>query len=434
MVTPAELTIPEGEARNLTVSVLDTDGQQMPGQAVSWSSTNVVVATVDERGRVAALLPGTALIVATVGNHADTSTITIPAAPIASVRLTPATVVMELGVTVDLVATVRDIFDRDVVMQLAWTSSASTVAGVSPNGAVTGLGLGSAEIRATLGGVSGTAQVTVLRPTVAGVQVQPDTAVLLEGESLPLTVEVTSSRGEVLTDRTVIWWTQLPGVVTVSATGQLQTVAVGGSWVGAEVEGVRDSTWVSVGPRPPAGYHLTVTNHLERPAAFTIAGQPVAIIGTGQQVRLFRAPEADLRSGWTLSRPRLAQTWLGEAVIDTFPPITGADGDSLHLVIQAQLTDGRRLVTPVLRNVTGISVLISMEQRIETVPCFCLVQSLGEEEITNLGYWFLPTEQRLLIHRRTDIPRAGPFLAVPINPAEVDPVTGVWRFRVVTGP
>ncbi len=434
ILTPAELIIPEGEARTLTVSVFDQAAHPMANQTVTWSSNNPVVATVDPRGRVAALLPGSALIVAAVGDHADTSRITIPPAPIASIRLTPATAVIELGVTLDLVALVRDIFDRDVLLPLDWTSSNAAVVGVSPNGAVIGVGLGEVEIRATLNGVSGTAQVSVIPPVVAAVQVSPDSVALLVGESLPLAAEVMSGRGEVLTDRLVVWWSQLPGVVAVSETGQLQAVAVGGSWVGAEVEGVRDSAWVSVEPPPPAGYHLTITNHLLQSALFTIDGQPIITIGSGQQLRLFRAPESGMRAGWSLVRKMSGQGPVGEAVLDTFPPITGADGDSLELAIRAELTDGRRLVTPVLRNVIGTTVLIMMAQREEPQPCFCVVQSLGEDEIAGLGYWFLPVGQQLLIHRRADIGRTGPFLAVPVAPAEVDPWNGIWRYRIVTGP
>ena len=93
---------------------------------------------------------------------------TTPGATVASVDVNPNPASVEQALDVQLTATPRDsagnpLSDRLII----WSTSDSTVAKVSGTGDVTGWGTGTAAIRATSGGVTGTSTVTVVSTTAA---------------------------------------------------------------------------------------------------------------------------------------------------------------------------------------------------------------------------------------------------------------------------
>jgi len=66
-----------GATVQLTVEVLDQNGQAMAGAAVTWSSNATAVATVDASGLVTGIAEGSAMITATSGDTRGTSEITV---------------------------------------------------------------------------------------------------------------------------------------------------------------------------------------------------------------------------------------------------------------------------------------------------------------------------------------------------------------------
>jgi alpha-tubulin suppressor-like RCC1 family protein len=88
-----------------------------------------------------------------------------PESPVATVSVTPSTSTLAPGETVQLEAVTQDaagtvLTDREI----AWSSSAEAVATVSETGLVTGVSEGSATIRATSEGKTGSAAITVTMP------------------------------------------------------------------------------------------------------------------------------------------------------------------------------------------------------------------------------------------------------------------------------
>lgn len=77
-----------------------------------------------------------------------------------SVTVSPSSATIQAGATVQLAATTKPASSATFV----WSSSNSSVAMVSQAGLVTGVAAGAAEIRATTGGKTGRAQVTVTAP------------------------------------------------------------------------------------------------------------------------------------------------------------------------------------------------------------------------------------------------------------------------------
>lgn len=80
-VTPAASTLRVGEQRLLAVTARDATQQLLTGRAVSWSSSQPSIASVDAGGVVRALAPGTARIEARAEGVAATADVTVPVVP-----------------------------------------------------------------------------------------------------------------------------------------------------------------------------------------------------------------------------------------------------------------------------------------------------------------------------------------------------------------
>ena len=164
-VTVENATIKAGETTQATAAVTPADADDT---AVTWSSSNATVATVDENGVVTGVAAGEATITATstVDNTKSGScTVTVIEAqgsiPVTGVTVTPATTSVQVGKTRSLTATVAPAnADNKTV---TWSSSNEAIATVNANGVVTGKAVGTVTITATtkVGNKAASCQVTV---------------------------------------------------------------------------------------------------------------------------------------------------------------------------------------------------------------------------------------------------------------------------------
>lgn len=213
-LAPADSTLPApGATLRLEAVVRDRGGHPIAGAAVGWQSLDPSVATVEE-GVVRALSEGTARIAASAGPAADTARVRVLAGAAAPARLvvSPATVTLAVGVSVQLLAAYYDAQGATVAgPEIAWSSSDGLVAEVGDGGLVWARGPGTATVTARGGGLSGTAAIRVPAPggggtppppggTVRGVVVAGDGQTALAGAELPdpLVVRVLDAAGRPL--------------------------------------------------------------------------------------------------------------------------------------------------------------------------------------------------------------------------------------------
>jgi uncharacterized protein YjdB len=151
-VTPASLSLTQGNKGTLTATVTPATATN---KKVTWSSSNIVVATVDDTGTVTAGTPGTATITATTEDGGKTATstviVSIDANPNAGVlatglSVTPTTLNLTQGDTSTLTATVTPANATNKTV--SWSSSNNAVATVDNTGKVTAVGVGVATITA----------------------------------------------------------------------------------------------------------------------------------------------------------------------------------------------------------------------------------------------------------------------------------------------
>lgn len=161
-VFPANSTVEVGGTVSLNATVRDEDGVVLAASGLSWSGSNVSVATVTASGLVTGVAPGTVTITAQAGLAASgTASVTVLAG-VVSVDVLPTTGSLSPGQTLQLTATPRDAGDQPVLgASVTWSSSNNLVATVSSTGLVTAVRDGMATITAQSEGVTGTASISV---------------------------------------------------------------------------------------------------------------------------------------------------------------------------------------------------------------------------------------------------------------------------------
>ena len=175
-----------------------------------------------------------------------------------TVTVSPGTAELNaLGATVQLSAEVRD--QNGAVMARAtvtWASSNAAVATVGVAGLVTAVANGTATITATAGDASGSATVTVAQE-VSAVKVAPDTATVVEADTLRLAATATDANGQVVTGAEFAWASGDTAVAVVDASGLLTGVGAGQTQVTATAAGVTGRAQLTVVAPVPTAVAVT---------------------------------------------------------------------------------------------------------------------------------------------------------------------------------
>lgn len=249
-VAPTDTSIAAADTVRLAATPRDAGGQALRDRRIAWSSSAAGVARVDSTGLVAALAAGVAGITATVDGISGTATVTVTPAAVASVSVTPDSTAVEVGRSVQLIATPRDALDQPLPARpVTWGSSDPGIADVDAGGLVRGVSPGVVTVSAISEGVVGEARVTVRPRPVAAVSVVPDKAGLIEGTTVQFDVVLLDAGGDTITDaRSVAWSASDSSVVNVSGTGAVTGGSPGTAVVRATVEGVSGQADVTVVP------------------------------------------------------------------------------------------------------------------------------------------------------------------------------------------
>ena len=178
-VMPPEATVgASGDTIILTATVRDSSGRLLHTPSVTWTSSDVAMATVaaDSAGSaglafatVTGVGPGSVSIIAISGTASATASVTvIPPLPVASLTVSPASAALLVQATKQLSAKVRDPNGKVLAGRaITWTTDNAAVATVDASGLVTGVSAGAAGVTATSEGVSDTGAIAVELPVFA---------------------------------------------------------------------------------------------------------------------------------------------------------------------------------------------------------------------------------------------------------------------------
>jgi uncharacterized protein YjdB len=164
VVTPDPASIPKGTTQRFVATGHYSNGTSKDISIyVIWTSSATGVATIVSPGIATGLSIGTTTITATlecgtcVTNKSGTATLTVTAAELRSIAVTPVEATVEVGVKQGFVAigTYSDGTSLNITTSVTWSSSATGFATVISNtGLATGVSVGTANIIATWGALS----------------------------------------------------------------------------------------------------------------------------------------------------------------------------------------------------------------------------------------------------------------------------------------
>jgi len=249
VITPDGLTLGIGIGQQYTATAIYSDGStQDLVSGVTWSSSATGVATINGSGLATTVGAGTATITAKVGSFTDTTQLTVVAANLVSISVTPTPVSIAIGTDQQFsaVGTFND-GSTQLLPSVTWSSSSSSVATVNSAGLATAVGTGTATITATSGSVSGTAALTVTGATVTSIAVTPANSNMPVGTTKQFTATATfsdSSTEDVTA--VVLWGSSKPGVASINNQGLSTSVATGSTTISAVLGSVTGTTSLTV--------------------------------------------------------------------------------------------------------------------------------------------------------------------------------------------
>jgi uncharacterized protein YjdB len=289
-VIPVTTNMPLGTTQNLVARGTFSDGSQLVlTSSVTWSTSMSTRATVSSAspdwGHVTAVGVGPVTITATDPSTmiAGSADLTITAAVLQSIQVTPAASSVANGVAVPFVATgvYSDLSIQDLTTSVTWSATPGTVATISnasgSNGLASTVGMGTATITATAGTLSGSTTLTVTPATLVRIDVTPANQTLPRASTDYYTATGVYSDASVqdLT-MSVTWTSSSTATATISngagSEGQVSTLAAGTTTIIAtdSASGMSGTTT------------LTVTNANLVSIAVTPASASIAV-GSRQQ-------------------------------------------------------------------------------------------------------------------------------------------------------
>ena len=143
---PSDISLVKTEKKKVTYSVLPIDANQ---ECLKWSSDNSSVVSIDEKtGEITAHKVGDATITATVDDGSGISAI-------CKVEVTPLQASDIELITMSAIKTIPTLLETNVLpvevdnKKLTWTSLTPTIATITEDGTITGLKIGTAQVKVT---------------------------------------------------------------------------------------------------------------------------------------------------------------------------------------------------------------------------------------------------------------------------------------------
>lgn len=223
-VTPDSLGVSKGGTATITAKVLPDNATD---KAVTWSSSDETIATVDANGKVTGVETGEAQITVTAvdGGIAAVCKVTVgeEIIPVESIVVSPSSVEIVKGETepVTLTATVSP--DNATDKTVEWSSSNTSIATVDANGLVTPRRSGNVQIIASCGGKSSSCSITIISH-VSNVYLNHSELTLYERGTSPLTATIIPTDA---TNKNLIWSSSDTAIARVNENGVVTAVSEG---------------------------------------------------------------------------------------------------------------------------------------------------------------------------------------------------------------
>ncbi len=297
VILPNQPVIAQGLTLSLTATVVDAAGRAIPGQHVTFTSSDTAVATVNAAGLVLSRGPLSPVrITAALGSLTNFVDVAVRQR-IVGVQVTPNPVILNTQFFAQLAVSIVDFAGNPVSRPGAVTfqSSDPAIAAVDANGLVQSPGLLTGNVTIT---VRADTFVVLVPVTVTQIPnalgATPHNVVMAPGSTQQLSSIVRDLSGRVIAGAAVTFSGSIPGVFSVSSSGLITAGnSTGSGRVVASYALLRDTVGVFVGTAPPgtvlqttpvpgAGYAAAVTAN--GTVIVSLAGTSTAMVGTVQSL------------------------------------------------------------------------------------------------------------------------------------------------------
>ena len=230
-VTPASPSITKGLTEQFTATGTYSDSStQNLTNSVTWASGTTGTATITTGGLATGAGVGTSTISATSGPVVGSTVLTVTAATLQSIAVTPANPSITKGLTEQFTATgtYSDSSTQNLTNSVTWALGTMGTATITTGGLATGAGVGTSSISATLGSVVGSTVLTVTPATLQSIAVTPANPTITKGltEQFTATGTYSDSSTQNLTN-SVTWASGTMGTATITVGGLATGAGVG---------------------------------------------------------------------------------------------------------------------------------------------------------------------------------------------------------------
>jgi hypothetical protein len=252
-VGPPNPSVALGQSQQFTATGTYSDGSmQVLTSQVTWSSSMMGVAAISTGGLATSASIGSSTITATLGSISGNTQLTVTAAQLVSIAVTPMNMSVPLGTLQQYTATgtYTDNSTKDITGSVTWASSQTGTATITTSGLLTARGLGSSTISATSGSVTGSTDVTINTANVVSVVLQPANATIANGTNIQYVAIATFNDGSTLNvtfTSGINWTSSVPTVATIGpASGLTASTGVGSTMIGVSFGTFSDSSTLNV--------------------------------------------------------------------------------------------------------------------------------------------------------------------------------------------
>ncbi len=280
VLSPPEVTLETGDTLQFEAVAFNSYGETVPAAALTWASSDPAAGTIDDDGVFTALAAGTTTVTAASGDIAGTAVVTVSSdEPVLSrIAITPPAITLNAGDEETFVATAYDQHGTAMPADaVAWASSDPAAGTIDDGGLFIALDAGTTTITATADGITGAADVTVVRPA-PGVVVSPPAITLDEGETWLFTATLVDPEDDALFSGVVAWSSHDETVGTIDEDGFFTALSEGAVTITATIEGSGEIGTAVVTVRPASAFPARIAIS---PSDFTIAaGQDLRLTAT----------------------------------------------------------------------------------------------------------------------------------------------------------
>ncbi len=272
-VSPTRMSLKIGATSQASAVVSNAAGNPIAGATIAWVSDNPNVATVATNGLITAVAFGTANVTAASGAKTSAPMPVTVATNVFAVHITPSPVSpLSVGGSAQLSASAVDANGAPLSGRPCTWSSDNASVRVDSSGLSKAISVGSANVSATIEGVTTSVSVAVLDTTPVSISVTPTSASLKIGGTVQFVATVSNAAGDPIAGAPVTWASDNSDVATVAPSGLLSAVVYGAANVRA-----------SSGAKTSAPVPVTVATSV---AAVHLSPSPVPPLAVGGSLLL----------------------------------------------------------------------------------------------------------------------------------------------------